>query len=269
MTLPLPSLFVSHGAPDLVLTDHPAAAFLGKLGQNLPRPRAILIVSAHWERPTPAISTGLAPDTIHDFTGWPRELYALNYPAQGAPWLADRAARLLKAEGYSLDFDPSRGLDHGAWVPLMLGWPDADVPVAQLSLLQGGDARAHFALGRALAPLRKEGLLVIGSGSAVHNLRALAPEGTPPAGWAQAFDAWLTGALINGDCGRLLALPDGPPGARLSHPTPEHLMPLFVALGAGNDEPVTLLHDSWSYGSLSMRSYGFGQIEVLTSLADG
>lgn len=258
MTL-LPSLFVSHGAPDLALADLPAARFLAELGESLPRPCAILVVSAHWERPVPAITASPAPGTIHDFLGWPRELYGLRYPAPGAPWLAERVAGLLAEAGLPLEADPARGLDHGAWVPLMLGWPAADIPVAQLALIRGGDASAHLALGRALAPLRAEGVLVLGSGAAVHNLGALAPEGTPPPAWARAFDTWLAEALAAGDREALCQFPAAPPTARAAHPTPEHLMPLFVALGAGGtDAGAVRLHDSWSYGSLSMAAYAFG-----------
>lgn len=264
----LPSLFVSHGAPDLAMANHPAARFLEELGAALPRPKAILVVSAHWERPVPAITTSPAPATIHDFFGWPPELYALDYPAPGAPWLAERVAGLLAEADMPLEADPARGLDHGAWVPLLLGWPAADIPVLQLSLIRGGDAAAHLALGRALAPLRGEGVLVLGSGAAVHNLGALAPEGSPPPAWARAFDSWLAAALAAGDRSALAAFPAAPSTARAAHPSPEHLMPLFVALGAGGEEAGAVrLHDSWSYGSLSMAAYAFGGA-VLSGLAE-
>lgn len=260
----LPSLFVSHGAPDLALAEHPAASFLAQLGAALPRPKAILVVSAHWERHAPAITTSPSPVTIHDFAGWPRALYDLGYPAPGAPWLAGRVAGLLAAQGLSLATDPLRGLDHGAWVPLRLGWPAADIPVAQLSLIRGGDAAAHLALGRALAPLRGEGVLVLGSGAAVHNLGALTLEGTPPPAWARDFDAWLAEALAAGDREALCQFPAAPPTAHAAHPTPEHLMPLFVALGAGGEAAGAVrLHDSWSYGSLSMAAYAFGGSETV------
>jgi 4,5-DOPA dioxygenase extradiol len=268
----MPSLFVSHGAPDLVVSGHPAARFLAELGEALSRPRAILVISAHWERPEPAITTAAAPATIHDFSGWPRELYALRYPAPGAPWLAERVRGLLAAHTVPLAEDPVRGLDHGAWVPLSLAWPSADVPVAQLSLLRNGDAARHFALGRALAPLREEGVLVLGSGSAVHNLGALAPEGTPPPTWAEVFDAWLADAIAARSLAELTAFPASPREARLAHPTPEHLLPLLVAMGAGWDGGRSApLHRSWSYGSLSMAAYAFGGDEVgrLTRRAGG
>lgn len=266
---PLPSLFVSHGAPDLAVSDHPAARFLARLGAALPRPRAILVVSAHWEHAAPALATAAAPATIHDFAGWPRELYTLRYPAPGAPpWLAARLAALLGEAGLTLAADPARGRDHGAWVPLMLGWPAADIPVAQLSLIRGGAAAAHFTLGLALAPLRAEGVLVLGSGAAVHNLAALTPEGTPPPVWATAFDRSLAGAIAAGDQYALCALATVSRHACAAHPTPEHLMPLFVAAGAGWDAGrARRLHASWSYGSLSMAAYAFGGTELATLAA--
>lgn len=256
---PLPSLFVSHGAPDLVVSGHQAAQFLSDLGRELPRPEAILIVSAHWERSELTVSTSPAPPTIHDFMGWPEELYRINYPAPGALWLAGQVAGFLSTAGIKVAPDHRRGLDHGAWVPLHLAYPAADIPVAQLSLLQGGSAREHFEIGLALAPLREQGVLIIGSGSAVHNLRMLAPEGTPPPPWALDFDDWLVDALERRDLADLSAFPGRPKDARIAHPTPEHLLPLFVALGAGwAENRWSRLHQSWSYGSLSMSAYAFG-----------
>ena len=255
----LPSLFVSHGAPDLVVSGHRAAQFLTELGQALPRPEAILIVSAHWERPGLAITTNPAPSTIHDFMGWPSELYEVRYPATGAPWLSGEVSDLLANAGLTVTPDPHRGFDHGAWVPLHLAFPSANIPVAQLSLVRGASAREHFEIGLALAPLREEGVLIIGSGSAVHNLRMLAPEGTSPPDWATAFDVWLAEAIARRDLADLCAFPERPKEARLAHPTPEHLLPLFVALGAGwAANRSSRLHQSWSYGSLSMSAYAFG-----------
>jgi 4,5-DOPA dioxygenase extradiol len=256
---PLPSLFVSHGAPDLVVSGHQAAHFLTHLGRELPRPKAILIVSAHWERSELAVTTSPAPPTIHDFTGWPEELYRINYPAPGALWLAGQTADFLSGAGIKVAPDHRRGFDHGVWVPLHLAYPEADIPVVQLSLLRGGSARDHFDIGLALAPLRDQGVLIIGSGSAVHNLRMLAPEGTPPPPWALAFDQWLADAIERRDLADLSAFPDRPKDARVAHPTSEHLLPLFVALGAGwAANRSSRLHQSWSYGSLSMSAYAFG-----------
>jgi 4,5-DOPA dioxygenase extradiol len=256
---PLPSLFVSHGAPDLVVSGHQAAQFLANLGKELPRPEAILIVSAHWERADLTITTSAAPSTIHDFMGWPQELYRIRYPAPGSRWLAGEVADHLSSAGFNLIPDARRGLDHGAWVPLHLAFPNADIPVAQLSLLRGGTARDHFDIGLALAPLREQGVLIIGSGSVVHNLRMLTPDGTPPPPWALSFDQWLADALERRDLADLIAFPDRPKDALIAHPTSEHLLPLFVALGAGwASNRSARLHQSWSYGSLSMSAYAFG-----------
>ncbi len=164
----MPSIFVSHGAPTLILSDAPARTFLAGLGQQIPRPTGIVAVSAHWDTDVPAVSVVRRPDTIHDFYGFPEALYQLRYAAPGAPQLAEKVAKLTGAA-----HDHHRGLDHGAWVPAMLGWPEADIPIFQLSVQPALSPAHHIALGRKLAPLREEGVLVMGSGSAIHNLRAL------------------------------------------------------------------------------------------------
>lgn len=259
MTQALPSLFVSHGAPTLPLdTASPARAFLSGLGRQLPRPEALLVVSAHWETRQPSLSSAARPATIHDFHGFPPALYQLRYPAPGAPALAGRAAGLLKAAGAAPLLDPGRGLDHGAWVPLLLAWPEADVPVVQLSVLAGGDAEAHLALGRALAPLRDEGVLILGSGGAVHNLGALSRGGGPAPDWALAFEDWLVGAVEAGDEAALAAWQDDAPTARRAQPSDEHFLPLFVALGAGDGGPGRTLHRGFEHGSLSMAAFAWG-----------
>ena len=166
MTESLPSVFVSHGAPSLPLEETPARGFLEGLGGELGRPEAVLCVSAHWETAAPALSLAASPETIHDFFGFPEALYRLRYPAPGAPDLARRAAALLGAAGQEASLVEDRGLDHGAWIPLMLMYADAGVPVTQLSVLTGDGPTAHLALGRALAPLRAEGVLILGSGGA-------------------------------------------------------------------------------------------------------
>lgn len=253
---PLPSLFLAHGAPDLTLSDHPARRFLEGLAAQLPRPRAILAVSAHWETETPSLTVGAAPKTVHDFFGWPAPLYELRYPAKTAPWLIARCSSLLDTAGYRVDHDPERGFDHGVWTPLRLVYPEADIPVVQLSLLRGCDAQRHLDLGAALAALRDEGVLVVGSGSVTHNLGAMAPEGTPPPEWALAFEEWLRDRLIADDRQALAAFDRLAPAARQAHPRAEHLMPLFVALGAGG--AARRIHHSYSYGSVSMACYAFG-----------
>ncbi len=259
MTQSLPSLFVSHGAPTLPFeAASPARAFLAGLGRQLPRPLAILAVSAHWETARPTLSIAERPATVHDFHGFPRELYALRYPVPGAPALAERAAGLLRAAGLRAELDPGQGLDHGAWVPLLLAYPEADIPVVQLSVQPASDAAAHLALGRALAPLRDEGVLVLGSGGAVHNLGRIRYGGGPLPAWAQAFEDWLVGAVEAGDAAALAAWLDDAPEARVAQPSDEHFLPLLVALGAGGGAPGRVLHRGFEHGSLSMAAFAWG-----------
>lgn len=251
----MPTIFLSHGAPTLILDDVPARAFLASLGQLLPRPRAIVAVSAHWGTDVPAVSIARRPDTIHDFYGFPEALYRLHYNAPGAPELAERVASLAGAA-----HDHHRGLDHGAWVPAMLAWPDADIPIFQLSIQPELSPAHHIALGRRLSSLRGEGVLVMGSGSATHNLRALVrgAVASEPEPWAQAFDDWLAGTLEKGDEAALADYRGRAPGAREAHPTDEHLLPLHVAFGAAGDGAHgRVLHRSFTLGNLSMASYAF------------
>ncbi len=186
----LPSVFVSHGAPTLAVEENDTTEFLRRLGGELTRPRAVLCVSAHWNTRTPAVSAAEEPETIHDFGGFPRELYRISYPAPGAPALAARVADILGASGLACDVSRERGLDHGAWVPLRLMYPSADVPVAQLSIQPQQDPAYHFRLGRLLAPLRAEGVLVLATGSVTHNLGRLGAGGEPP-DWARQFEEWI------------------------------------------------------------------------------
>src|SRR5215813_8133817 len=194
--MPMPTIFVSHGSPTLILEDVPARAFLASLGRQLPKPKAIVAVSAHWDTDVPAVSLARKPPTIHDFYGFPEALYRLRYDAPGAPQLAERVAELTGAQR-----DPGYGLDHGAWVPAMLGWPEANIPIFQLSVQPYMTPAHHIALGRKLAGLREEGVLVMGSGSATHNLRRLVRgrHDTPPEPWAKAFDDWVAGTVERGD----------------------------------------------------------------------
>ncbi|MEL6317432.1 MAG: class III extradiol ring-cleavage dioxygenase [Pseudomonadota bacterium] len=262
-----PSLFLAHGAPDLPLGDHSAKRFLLGLAPRLPELEAILIVSAHWEAAVPTLGTAPRPDTVHDFGGFPHELYDLRYPAATSPALIERAEALLAAAGLAPARDPRRGFDHGAWVPLSLAFPEATTPVVQLSLQRGGSAERHLEIGRALAPLRREGVLIVGSGATVHNLRALAPEGAPAPGWAEAFDAWTADAVARRDAETLAGFPRAPVEARRAHPTPEHFLPLLVAFAAGGGEG-RRIHHSYSYGSIGMASYAFGAAAETAALAE-
>lgn len=253
----LPTLFIAHGAPDLPLSGTPARAFTQSLGACFPKLEAILVISAHWEARVPTLGTAAAPDTVHDFGGFDERLYDLRYPARTSPKVIAEIAAALKEAGIAYSEDPRRGYDHGVWIPLLLAFPKADVPVIQLSLRHGASAEENMALGRALAPLREKGVLIVGSGATVHNLRALAREGSPAPDWARAVDDGIVAAIESGDTASLLKLPETQIG-RIAHPTPEHLMPLYVALGAGGGRG-RALHRSFSWGSISMTSFAFGE----------
>jgi 4,5-DOPA dioxygenase extradiol len=249
----LPAIFVSHGAPTLPFDDVPARDFLRELGRGI-KPRAIVAVSAHWDTEAPATNAVAVNGTIHDFGGFPQALYDIRYPAPGDAALAADVAALTGGT-----VDTARGLDHGAWVPLMLMYPQADVPVVQLSVQSHLGAAHHIALGRKLAALREDDVLVLGSGGFVHNLRRIAPPGSPEAPWSQEFSAWMHDRLMAGDEAALADYRAQAPHAAMAQPTEDHFMPLFVALGAGGAHAkVALLHSSATFGSLRMDAYSFG-----------
>jgi 4,5-DOPA dioxygenase extradiol len=253
----MPALFVSHGSPQLAVQDSLAGRFLDGLAAQLPAPKAIVVASAHYESQVISIGAAPSPRTVHDFRGFPAELYALHYPAPGAPALAESIARHLRMAGLDSRLESTRGLDHGVWVPLRRAYPAADIPVVPISVDPRGDARAHFNIGRALAPLRDEGVLVIGSGGFVHNLGALQwrDVDAPMPSWATEFASWMRDRLAAVSLEPLLDW-QAAPHARMAHPTLEHLMPLFVALGAGGTEPrVEALHRSNEYGSLALDAF--------------
>ena len=253
-----PGLFVAHGAPDVILSDIPARKFLTELGPRLPTPRGIVVVSAHWQTNDLRMTGPSTLETIYDFFGWPAPLYDIVYHASGAEWLNQRLARVLDEAGYTVRLALRRGLDHGAWVPLSLMFPKADIPVVQLSLLRSASPELHFRIGQALDGLRHEGVMILGSGGLVHNLRQLMPEGTPPDSWAQSFDTWLFDRLVTRALPELFDYASQAEYANLAHPTGEHLLPLFVSMGAGwSEEHTKNIHRSFSYGNLSMASYAF------------
>ncbi len=256
----MPSVFVSHGAPNLVLQEAPARRFLEELGHRLPRPRAILAVTAHWETATASAGAAPHPATIHDFSRFDDRLFQMHYPAPGDPALAERASDLLCAAGIASAVDPRRGLDHGVWVPLMLMYPGADIPVVPFSVQSHLGPAHHLQVGRALAPLREEGVLVIGSGSYTHDLsrfRGRALEAATPDDVA-AFAGWFDAALLENRTTDLLAYRTQAPHAAENHPTEEHLLPLYVALGAaGPTGRAEHLHESTTYGVLRMDAYAF------------
>lgn len=217
----MPSLFLSHGAPTLPLTDTPARAFLSELGGMLARPKAILVISAHWETAIPTVSAVERNDTIHDFGGFPRALYELQYPAAGSPQVSERVSDLLRASGLDCKTDHRRGLDHGAWVPLILMYPQADIPVLQLSIQTHLGTRHHLAVGRALAPLRQEDVLIIGSGSMTHDLSEFRGHGPndPAPDWVNSFADWFHSSLTSGATDDLLDYRRRAPFAIKNHPT--------------------------------------------------
>jgi 4,5-DOPA dioxygenase extradiol len=257
----LPTLFVSHGAPALPLENVQAREFLATLGDRYRNVQAALCVSAHWNTSRPAVNAVEAPETIHDFYGFAAELYELRYNARGSPDLAGRVADLLHEAGLICDLDNHRGLDHGAWVPLMLMYPNADIPVVQLSIQQHLDPALHIALGAALSSLQDEGVLVVGSGGAVHPLGYAAAslgEGARTDDWAREFASWLTDVVTRGDRVSLLDYRARAPYAERAHPYPDHFMPLLVAFGAAGDGARgTVLHHSWNWGDLLMDAYEF------------
>lgn len=254
----LPSLFLSHGAPDILLSEHEAVPALRALGERLPRPRAVVIVSAHWVDEPVGITVGEQLPTIHDFGGFPETLYALRYPARGDDVLSAEVLRRLAGHGMAAQLRGQRGLDHGAWIPLMIMYPEADIPVVQVAL-PGGAPDELVRLGTALAPLRREGVLIIGSGGSVHNLRALDTAGGHTDDWAVRFEHWLFEAVEGNHFERLISPADFPSTFRRAHPTLEHYAPLVVAWAAGDREaPGRRIHHSFSYGNLGMSCFEFG-----------
>ncbi|MCR9122802.1 MAG: dioxygenase [Phyllobacteriaceae bacterium] len=239
---PMPTIFVSHGGPNVVTDPSEARAYLEGLSGRLPRPRAIVIASAHFETDGPTVVRDPHPGMIYDFGGFAPELYEMIYPAPGDPALAETVHGLLDQAGLSPAYADKRGYDHGTWTVLRLAWPDADIPVVQVSIDPSRDAAYHHRLGAALAPLRDEGVLMIGSGHITHNLRAVFSamrEGMPSdpemASKVDDFVGWMAEAIASGDIDALLVWRDRAPFVADNHPTDEHLMPLFFAAGAAGE----------------------------------
>lgn len=258
---PLPALFLSHGSPMLAIEASPAGHFLDGLGATIARPHAIVVASAHFVTDRPMLGGNPRPHTVHDFGGFPESLNAIRYPAPGHPALATKLSEQIAAAGFPVKIREGHGLDHGVWVPLRRMYPSADMPVVPLSIQPNADAVAHYRLGRALAGLREQGVLVIGSGGFVHNLGELAwgQIDAPMPDWAREFRDWMRDRILAGDLHALLDWERLAPHARHAHPTTEHLMPLFVALGAAGDGgEARHLHDSHKYGSLALDAFAFG-----------
>lgn len=253
----LPSLYISHGSPMLALEPGASGPALARLAAELPRPKAIVVMTAHWEAGGLLVSSHPHPETWHDFGGFPRPLYEVQYPAPGEPALAARIAGLLSDAGLPASEDPRRPFDHGTWVPLKLMYPQADIPVVQVSLPSRLGPKFQEQVGRALAGLREEGILLIGSGSITHNLGELdwraGPEVIEP--WARAFRDWVVEKLEAGDDEALHDYRNRAPEAVRNHPSDEHLLPLYFARGAGDKFGV--VHQGFTLGALGMDVYRF------------
>jgi aromatic ring-opening dioxygenase catalytic subunit (LigB family) len=263
----MPTFYLSHGGgPWPWMKDRFGPMFdkLEKSLQELPpslpeRPKAILVISGHWENPEFTLSSSANPPMHYDYTGFPEHTYRIKYPAPGSPELAERVRALLAEGGIVAKLDPERGFDHGTFTVAAVAFPEAEIPIVQLSLRRDYDPAAHIALGRLLAPLRDEGILIIGSGVSFHNFGKLSREGTIP---SQQFDSWLQTTLTASSAAereqRLKHWSDAP-AARIAHPREDHLVPLMVAVGAGLDEPGTCVYnDSTMFGSITVSSFRFG-----------
>lgn len=256
-----PALFVPHGAPTFALRPGAAGAALSAMAQSLALPRAIVIVSAHWDTAVPTVGFAERPETIHDFWGFPDELYEIRYPATGCREASEEVVTALKNAGLPVVTDAGRGLDHGAWVPLRLMFPDAEVPVIPLSIQSRGGPEQAYRLGQALAPLTAKGFLVIASGNVTHNLRdyqtAARSGGRTPA-YVREFSEWIASRLAENDVPALLDYRRQAPGGIEAHPTDEHLLPLYVALGAGGENPkVNRFHAGIDDYVIAMDAFSF------------
>lgn len=262
----MPTVFVPHGGGPWPFVDvgignkvelENLAVYLRSLA-SLPKttPKALLVISAHWEQPVPTVMTSQQPPMLYDYYGFPPEAYQITWPAPGHPELASRVGSLLSTAGFSTANDTQRGFDHGTFVPLKLAYPKAEIPTVQLSLKRGLDPQEHLALGRALSPLRDEGVFIIGSGMTYHNLRAFGPQSSPI---SEAFDAWLreTGTSDPAERDRRLLNWQSAPSARLAHPREEHLLPLMVIAGAAGIDRGKIPYNGTILG-LRLSAYQFG-----------
>lgn len=261
----MPTLFISHGSPMFALEPTQAGPLLQRLGEQLPRPRAVLVLSPHWMTQGVHVAVAAQPETIHDFGGFPQPLYEILYPAPGSPEVGTRALALLNAAGWKARAAPEQGLDHGAWVPIRHMFPHADVPVLQVSMPQDLDPQGAVRLGQALAPLANEGVLIVGSGSLTHNLYefrgAAGAEGAP---YVKDFVAWARATVQRRDEAGLVNFLSVAPHAQRAHPTYEHYLPLPFAFGASApDAPAHILDGGIDYGMLSMDSFVFGPIPAV------
>lgn len=254
-----PALFVSHGSPLIALGEHPIGRALAAFAVETPSPRGIVVLSAHWSAPTPVrVTSSPTSRILHDFIGFPRALLAMEYGCPGDPVLAAEVARLLEDGGVSASMDPDRGLDHGAWIPLRLAYPEARVPVVQISLPRTSAPILVRRMGAALAPLRRTSVLLVGSGGIVHNLRLarLAAADGPVDGWARSFDEWIRERVGLRDHGGIAAFRQVAPHAGLAAPTSEHLDPIHFVLGAElPGDRIQDVYQGFQHGNVSLRSF--------------
>ncbi len=256
-----PALFLPHGAPTFALSPGHAGAAIQKFAASLKKPAAILVVSAHWNTDIPMLGASRNPQTIHDFWGFPEELYGINYPAKGSPELARHASKLLNEAGIEAGVAEKRGLDHGAWIPLRTLYPDASIPVAPLSLQYRNTPEHHYRLGEALASLKREGILIASSGNLTHNLFHYRQDAAGTPSYVIEFRSWFREKLQAKDINSLLNYRKVAPGALEAHPTDEHLLPLFVALGAaGANFGTEFIFEGVYDGSIAMDAFAFHSI---------
>ena len=252
----LPGLFISHGSPMLALDPEQVGPALLRLGLNLPKPHAILVMSAHWESEALEVSTGVRPETWHDFRGFPKELYEIRYPAPGNPELAEEILKRLAEGNIAAHANSTRPRDHGVWMPLLHMYPNADIPVIEISLPMNMNADQIYQVGQTLAPLREKQILLMGSGSITHNLRELSWHGNTQnvPEWASTFRNYVVSKLNHNDFDAVLDW-ENIPYIQQSHYTLEHFAPLFLAMGIGHR--FNIVHSSFSMGSLGMDIYRF------------
>lgn len=264
----LPSYFISHGGGPWPYMREQTGGMYEHLAQSLQdmprqigvRPQAVLVISGHWEEREFTVMPGAEPPMVYDYSGFPEHTYRVRYPAPGSPALAAQVQQLIQGAGFAARLDARRGFDHGTFAPLVVMYPQADVPVLQLSLRVGYDPAEHLAVGRALAPLRDQGVLIVGSGLSYHNLRRMGPPAAVP---SRQFDDWLQQTLVTSDAPqrvqRLIAWQDAP-SARIAHPQEDHLLPLMVAVGAAEHEPAACVyHENGFFGGVTVSSFRFGR----------
>ncbi|WP_284642979.1 DODA-type extradiol aromatic ring-opening family dioxygenase [Paenibacillus silviterrae] len=254
----MPSYFFAHGAPSIVLERNAYTDFIKKFAAGKPRPKAIVLFSAHWEQTSQTVSAVDTYSTIYDFSGFQEELYRITYPAKGERSLSEQIQSLFAQHGIPSVLDEERGLDHGAWAVLQLLYPDADIPVVALSVNRYLSNEQQYQIGKALSELREQDILIIGSGGTVHNLRRLRWQGDGADEWAEAFDNWLQSKLEAWDTAALFNYREEAPYAEAAVPTNEHFIPLLLAMGAGDkNRQAKLLHRSYQLGSLSLSCWEF------------